>query len=47
VQASFLQFDTAAKSVEATGNGSADIGFMAIDPLRADKIRFTAAYVKI
>jgi polar amino acid transport system substrate-binding protein len=47
VQASFLQFDTAAKSVEATGNGSADIGFMAIDPLRADRIQFTAAYVQI
>ena len=43
----FLQFETAAKSVEALGNGAADIGFMAIDPLRADKIRFTAAYVQI
>ena len=47
VQAGFLQFDTAAKSVEALGNGAADIGFMAIDPLRADRIQFTAAYVQI
>ena len=47
VQPEFLQFDTAAKSVEALGNGSADVGFMAIDPLRADKIQFTAAYVQI
>jgi polar amino acid transport system substrate-binding protein len=47
VAPSFLQFDTAAKSVEALGNGSADIGFMAIDPLRADRIHFTAAYVQI
>ena len=47
LQAAFMQFDTAAKSVEALGNGAADVGFMAIDPLRADSIRFTAAYVQI
>ena len=47
LQAVFVQFDTAAKSVEALGSGAADIGFMAIDPLRADSIRFTAAYVQI
>ena len=47
LQALFVQFDTAAKSVEALGTGAADIGFMAIDPLRADSIRFTAAYVQI
>jgi len=47
IQAEFLQFPTAAKSVEALGNGSADVGFMAIDPLRADRIQFTAAYVQI
>jgi polar amino acid transport system substrate-binding protein len=47
VPASFLQFDTAARSVAAVGGGEADIGFMAIDPLRADKIQFSAAYVQI
>ena len=47
VPVEFLQFDGAAKSVEALGNGAADVGFMAIDPLRADRIAFTAAYVQI
>jgi polar amino acid transport system substrate-binding protein len=47
VQPDFLQFDTAAKSVETLGNGAADVGFMAIDPLRAGSIQFTAAYVQI
>lgn len=47
VPVQFLQFDTAAKSVEALGNGSADVGFMAIDPLRANSIAFSAAYVQI
>ncbi|MFC5497424.1 ABC transporter substrate-binding protein [Caenimonas terrae] len=47
VPVEFLQFQTAAKSVEALGNGAADVGFMAIDPLRADRIQFTAAYVQI
>lgn len=47
VQASFLQFENAARSVEALAAGSADVGFMAIDPLRADSIQFTTAYVQI
>ena len=47
VTVQFVQFDTAAKSVAALGEGAADIGFMAIDPLRADRIEFTAAYVQI
>ena len=47
VQTSFLQFDTAARSVEALASGEADIGFMAIDPQRANSIQFTAAYVQI
>ena len=47
VVASFLEFDTAAKSVEALAAGLADIGFMAIDPQRAGSIQFTAAYVQI
>jgi polar amino acid transport system substrate-binding protein len=46
VAADFLQFETAALSVEALGRGDADIGFMAIDPLRANTIQFSA-YVQI
>jgi polar amino acid transport system substrate-binding protein len=40
-------FDAAAKSVAAVTSGQADIGFFAIDPLRGEGIRFTAAYVHI
>ncbi|GAB2300955.1 hypothetical protein Dimus_034990 [Dionaea muscipula] len=40
-------FDTAGKSVEAVGDEHADIGFFAIDPLRGEKIAFTAPYVLI
>ncbi|MBC7471008.1 MAG: transporter substrate-binding domain-containing protein [Ramlibacter sp.] len=47
VAATFLQFENAARSVEALATGKADIGFMAIDPLRADSIQFTTAYVQI
>jgi polar amino acid transport system substrate-binding protein len=43
----FLEFDTAAKSVDALAGRQADIGFMAIDPLRAIGIHFTPAYVQI
>lgn len=47
VEAEFLVFDTAAKSVEAVTQEKADIGFFAIDPLRGAGISFTAAYVLI
>ncbi|MDB5941633.1 MAG: putative extracellular solute-binding protein [Ramlibacter sp.] len=47
VQAQLLEFDTAARSVEALAAGQADVGFMAIDPLRAGSIQFTTAYVQI
>lgn len=47
VPVSFLEFDTAAFSVEALARGDADLGFMAIDPKRADSIQFSAAYVQI
>jgi polar amino acid transport system substrate-binding protein len=39
--------EAAARSVEAVKTGQADIGFFAIDPLRGDGIRFSAAYVQI
>ena len=42
-----LVFDAAAKSVQAVIAGQADIGFFAIDPLRGEGIRFSAAYVLI
>ncbi|MDQ3273353.1 MAG: transporter substrate-binding domain-containing protein, partial [Pseudomonadota bacterium] len=47
VEVDFLQFDNAAKSVAALASGEADIGFMAIDPLRAETTHFTPAYVQI
>jgi polar amino acid transport system substrate-binding protein len=40
-------FDSAGKSVDAVKAEQADIGFFAIDPLRGEGIRFTAAYVLI
>ena len=40
-------FDAAGKSVEAVSDEKADIGFFAIDPLRGERIRFTAPYVLI
>jgi len=47
VQVRLLEFDTAALSVQALAADDADVGFMAIDPLRANSIHFTAAYVQI
>ncbi len=42
-----LEFPAAAKSVEAVAGGAADVGFFAIDPLRAAEIAFTDAYILI
>lgn len=39
--------ESAGKSVDLVAKGAADIGFFALDPLRAAQIRFTAAYVWI
>ena len=47
VEAELLQFETAAKSGAAVAAGEADIGFMAIDPKRAEAIHFTTPYVQI
>jgi polar amino acid transport system substrate-binding protein len=41
------EFAAAAKSVDAVGAGLADVGFFAIDPLRAAEIAFTDAYLLI
>jgi len=40
-------FKSAGQSVEAVSGGQADIGFFAIDPLRAEQLAFTEAYVLI
>ena len=42
-----LEFDAAAKSVDAVRSGQADVGFFAIDPLRGEGIAFSAPYVLI
>jgi polar amino acid transport system substrate-binding protein len=42
-----LTFDAALKSVEALKGGQADIGFFAVDPARAQDVRFTAPYLLI
>jgi polar amino acid transport system substrate-binding protein len=47
VGVTFVEFDTAAKSVDALTSQQADVGFIAIDPLRAAGIHFTPAYVQI
>ncbi|MEA3088632.1 MAG: polar amino acid transport system substrate-binding protein [Paraburkholderia sp.] len=39
--------DAAAKSVEAVENGHADVGFFAVDPVRAAEIAFTEPYLLI
>lgn len=40
-------FDAAGKAADALKAGEVDIGFLAIDPLRAESIRFTPPYVVI
>ena len=42
-----LVFDAAGKAVNAVSSSRADVGFFAIDPLRAQGILFTAPYVLI
>ncbi len=47
VDVDFVCFATAAESVDAVLAQEADIGFMAIDPKRADGLHFTPAYLLI
>lgn len=47
VEVALVLFDAAGKSVEAVTADEADIGFFAVDPLRAAGIGFTAPYVLI
>ena len=47
VPLTMLVGQTAAQSVEAVTQETADFGFFAIDPLRGEGLHFTAAYVLI
>ncbi|MBN3807635.1 ABC transporter substrate-binding protein [Paraburkholderia sp. Ac-20347] len=47
VELELVVFDTAGKSVQAVRDERADFGFFAIDPLRGERIAFTAPYVLI
>lgn len=42
-----IEFDAAGKAADALKASEVDIGFLAIDPLRAESIRFTPPYVVI
>ena len=42
-----IEFPAATKSVDAVTGGIADVGFFAIDPLRAAEVAFTDAYILI
>jgi len=43
----FVTFETAGKVVDALADDSWDIAFLALDPLRAEQISYTAPYVVI
>lgn len=47
VAVEYVCFDAARKSFEALTTGDAVIGFMAIEPARADQVNFTAPYALI
>ncbi|MDR6382416.1 ABC transporter substrate-binding protein [Paraburkholderia caribensis] len=47
VSLELVVFDAAGKSVEAINEERADFGFFAVDPIRGEKIAFTAPYVLI
>lgn len=47
VELELVVFDAARKSVQAVSEDRADFGFFAVDPLRGEKIAFTAPYVLI
>lgn len=47
VEADFLQWASPGESVAALAGGQADIGFLAVDPQRAEQVHFTTPYVQI
>lgn len=47
VPVELVLFDAARKSVDAVRDGVADVCFLAVDPVRAEELAFTAPYVLI
>jgi polar amino acid transport system substrate-binding protein len=47
VEVELVQFNTAGKTFEALAAGDCDVGFLAIDPIRAARLSYTAPYVLI
>ena len=47
VPVEYVEFQAAGKSFEALAEGSVDVGYIAIDPVRAQKADFTAPYAII
>jgi len=47
VEVALILFERAALSVDAVRSEQADVGFFAVDPARAEGLRFTAPYVLI
>ena len=47
VAVEFVPFDTAGKVTASAGGNVWDVGFLAVDPVRANEIAFTAPYVVI
>lgn len=46
-EAELSPFDTAGKAFAALASGACDVGFLAVDPARAEALDFTAPYVLI
>lgn len=47
LEVEFLQFTTPGEAGAALAGGAADIGFLAVDPQRAETLHFTSPYVRI
>jgi polar amino acid transport system substrate-binding protein len=47
VELDFLQWRSPGESVLALARGLADVGYLAVDPQRAEQVQFTAPYVQI
>jgi polar amino acid transport system substrate-binding protein len=47
VELDFLQWESPGDSVLALARGVADVGYLAVDPKRAEQVQFTAPYVQI
>jgi polar amino acid transport system substrate-binding protein len=47
VELDFLQWESPGDSVLALARGVADVGYLAVDPKRAEQVQFTTPYVQI